>query len=83
MFCAFVSFNYKRVKGTHELNENKEAQHKEPSIDIIVVPFVPLPLFNEKVTKRVRHAFHLTKDKGKAKNNNGMCCVRSLLLGYL
>ena len=38
----------------------------------IVVPFVPLPLFNEKVTKRVRHAFHLTKDKGKAKNNNGM-----------
>ena len=36
----------------------------------IVVPFVPLPLFNEKVTKRVRHAFHLTKDKGKAKNNS-------------
>ena len=29
LFCAFVSFNYKRVKGTHELNENKEAQHKE------------------------------------------------------
>ena len=42
-----------------------------PGIDI-VVPFVPLPLFNEKVTKRVRHAFHLTKDKGKAKNNNEM-----------
>ena len=27
LFCAFVSFNYKRVKGTHELNENKEAHN--------------------------------------------------------
>ena len=45
-----------------------ETKKERPGIDIIVVPFVPL--FNEKVTKRVRHAFHLTKDK--AKNNNGM-----------
>ena len=37
LFCAFVSFNYKRVKGTHELNENKEAQHKEQGMVLYCV----------------------------------------------